>query len=186
VAIRLDVQVSGRALSQRLQQIAREIEPATLLKAAAEGHMQWFAKNFRAEGIEKHWAPLSPNTVASRRKQSSAILQDTGKMRASNTYAISGSSVEIGYGDKKAPWHHYGVRARRIVPKRAKILRFPVAHVPKGKSIATVGKKDFAFARFVNWPGIPARPLLPSKELTIQITTKALTAALSRIGGVGG
>lgn len=60
------------------------------------------------------WRPLSPRTVARRRKGSSKPLLDTGRMRNSITYRLIGSTgVEIGTNTVYAAIHQFGGRAGR-------------------------------------------------------------------------
>lgn len=60
------------------------------------------------------WRPLSPRTVARRRKGSSKPLLDTGRLRNSITYRLLGSTgVEIGSNTAYAAIHQFGGRAGR-------------------------------------------------------------------------
>ena len=56
------------------------------------------------------WAPLSPVTVALRRKGSSAPLLDTGRLRNSITRSVDATSVTVGTNVVYARMQQYGAR----------------------------------------------------------------------------
>jgi len=88
-------------------------------------------KNFRAEGRPKRWAPLSPMTIAMRRKKGrgAKILQDTGMGKGSITYeVVSDQKVQIGTRRDYMRIHQEGgsikIPARDIYPVKAKALHW--------------------------------------------------------------
>ncbi len=88
-------------------------------------------KNFRAEGRPKRWAPLSPMTIAMRRKKGrgAKILQDTGHGKTSIVYkVVSNVKVQIGtplgYMRKHQEGGTIKIPARDIYPVRAKVLHW--------------------------------------------------------------
>jgi phage virion morphogenesis protein len=88
-------------------------------------------KNFRAEGRPKRWAPLSPTTIAMRRKKGrgARILQDTGMGKGSITYeVVSNQKVQIGTRRDYMRIHQTGgnikIPARTIRPVKAKALHW--------------------------------------------------------------
>ena len=88
-------------------------------------------KNFRAEGRPKRWAPLSPMTIAMRRKKGrgAKILQDTGMGKGSMTYeVVSDQKVQIGTRRDYMRIHQTGgnirIPARDIYPVKAKVLHW--------------------------------------------------------------
>ncbi|GAH37277.1 unnamed protein product [marine sediment metagenome] len=88
-------------------------------------------KNFRAEGRPKRWAPLSPMTIAMRRKKGrgAKILQDTGLGRGSITYeVVSNQKVQIGTKRDYMRKHQEGgsikIPARDIYPVKARVLHW--------------------------------------------------------------
>jgi len=88
-------------------------------------------KNFRAEGRPKRWAPLSPMTIAMRRKKGKGakILQDTGHGKGSITYkVVSNVKVQIGTPLDYMAKHQTGgtikIPARTIRPVKAKALHW--------------------------------------------------------------
>ena len=88
-------------------------------------------KNFRAEGRPKRWAPLSPMTIAMRRKKGKGakILQDTGHGKGSIVYkVVSNQKVQIGTNLGYMKIHQEGgsikIPARDIYPVKARVLHW--------------------------------------------------------------
>lgn len=101
------------------------LQPETLVKAMGLRLLSDVDKQFRTEGSHfgKKWAPLKESTIARRRRGSSRILQDSGRLKTSfidfgvkinRTQGIIGSMVEY------ASDHEFGM-ADRNLPQR-KIL----------------------------------------------------------------
>ena len=88
-------------------------------------------KNFRAEGRPKRWAPLSPMTIAMRRKKGrgAKILQDTGHGKGSIVCkVISNQKVQIGTNLGYMRIHQESgsikIPARDIYPVKARALHW--------------------------------------------------------------
>lgn len=88
-------------------------------------------KNFREEGRPKRWAPLSPMTIAMRRKKGKGakILQDTGMGKGSIVYeVVSNQKVQIGtrldYMRKHQEGATINIPARDIYPVKARALHW--------------------------------------------------------------
>ena len=139
--------------------------------------LNWINENFEKHGAEKRWEVRSPNTIAAMLtgRGSHPPLRDTGRMAQSFT---SGSRVEpsrdmvvIGSQDRKAQWHHFGTDPYIIRPKpdneRGLLTFVTVAGIRSLKE--------------VHHPGLPARPLLPSKNLSISLAKGVLEAYLARV-----
>lgn len=166
INLRVEMAQAQRALSK----LKKTLNKREYLKLVGTQLLRWVNENFKAEGLEKKWAPLSPNTIIGRRKEGrgAKILQDTGGLRKSFIDKVSkqGQWVAVGTQDKKAQWHHFGTKPYIIKPRTKKMLRFPVTAVDGGKG--------FAFARQVNHPGLPARPLVPSESRGREIAVEEL------------
>jgi phage gpG-like protein len=114
-------------------------------------------KNFRAEGRPEKWAPLSPMTIAMRRKKGrrAKILQDTGMGRDSIVYdVVSNQEVQIGTPLKYMAKHQTGgtinIPARDIYPVRARALHWVsdgkdvfVMHVHQKERTAKIPQRKF-------------------------------------------
>lgn len=151
----------------RLAKLGRGLDTHTMLTAIGFRLLKWVDDNFKAGGIEHKWAPLRPNTVAARRKGSSAILQDTGRLKQSFVQKVDRESVTVGSSLLLAEWHHYGTRPYEIRPKRAKALRF-----------VTAG--GVVFSQVVHHPGLPARPLVPSEHAAGEVSRGVVEALVNR------
>ena len=160
------IRINLRPFRRQLRDLGKFFgDESTILSAIGDRHLSWIDENFRKAGAERKWPPLSPNTVAGRRGGSSQPLRNTGRLAASFVKKVSGDRVDVGTEDKRALWHHEGTDPFTIRPKNKKVLRFPV-----------VG--GVAFARLVEHPGLPERPLLPSDALGEQLAVETVEAAI--------
>jgi len=163
VTINLKVEI---AKAQRaIKRLGRKLETRQYLELVGSQLLHWVNQNFKDQGTEKKWKPLTPNTKAGRRKEGKGakILQNTGRLKQSFVSKVmkDGNSVSVGTNNKVAKWHEFGTKPYVIRPKNKKMLKFPV-----------VG--GFAFAKKVNHPGLPARPMLPSEDRGRQIALEEL------------
>ncbi len=166
MAANIGIRIDDRAFKRQLRDLGKFFgDEAPVLSAIGDRHLSWIDENFRKAGAERKWPPLSPNTVAGRRGGSSQPLRDTGRLAASFVKKVSGDRVDVGTEDKRALWHHEGTAPFTIRPKNKKVLRFTV-----------VG--GVAFARFVEHPGLPERPLLPTDALGERLAVETVEAAI--------
>jgi phage gpG-like protein len=137
-------------------------------------------KNFRAEGRPKRWAPLSPMTIAMRRKKGKGakILQDTGKGKGSIVYkVVSNQKVQIGTGLDYMRIHQTGgsikIPARTIRPVKAKALHW----------ISSAGEDVFAMVvhQKARTARIPQRKFLLFQEDDKKNIVKIFTEYLEEI-----
>lgn len=63
------------------------------------------------------WKPLSPFTIARRKKRSNKILLDTGRLRSSITFAVSNTDVFIGTNVIYGSTHQFG-NDKKNIPAR--------------------------------------------------------------------
>lgn len=170
--------VDFRGLSQKIAMLTGSLNPKQFTRAVGLVFLRWIDQNFKSQGTEKKWAPLKPSTIAGRRKGKGSgtaqTLQDTGRLKQSfSILKDDGSSVTVGTNLFYAKFHHVGTSPYEIRPKQSRVLRFMT---PNG----------FRFARKVNHPGLPSRPLIPSdalaKEIAIAAVNKIIDAKLKRQG----
>lgn len=116
-------------------------------------------KNFRAEGRPTKWAPLSPMTIAMRRKEGKGakILQNTGMGKGSIVYkVVSNQEVQIGtpldYMRKHQEGGSIKIPARDIYPVKARVLHWIdpgsgedvfAMHVHQKERMAKIPKRPF-------------------------------------------
>lgn len=175
--IQLSVDVRGmRQVQARMRELAEKAAVRNDLHARwAILALNWIDKNFRSEGgMVGGWVPLSPNTLAARRKGSGKILQDTGLLRASFLPTWDSEKAVVGSIDPKSLWHEKGTKPYTIKPlKPGGFLRFKVATESgvKTKELVTgrkiqlrFAKGDYVYAKEVHHPGLPARPMLPREN----------------------
>ena len=165
---RLDVDL--KEARRRIRAFVVTLDERELLEAVGLRHLKWVNDNFRQEGSEKKWKPLSPNTTAKpgRGGISAKILRDTGRLSQSFTSNVEGNTVVVGSADKRAEWHHFGTRPFVIRPKNKRVLFF---HTKAGPT----------FARVVHHPGIPSRKLLPSNRLGQFLADQVINAAVKKV-----
>lgn len=168
------VEVDARKALQKLARLSKAMEPSDLLDAIGQSQLNWVNKNFRKAGIEQKWPPLSENTVAAHRRGRGAgtaqPLRDSGRLAQSFIRRVTGDEVAVGTENKIAEYHHFGTGPFIIRPKKAKKLRFKTA-------------KGMVFAKEVRHPGLPKRPLLPTKETAARMAVKVINAAVESADG---
>jgi len=155
------IEVDLSDVTKRFDRAARGIDNSLVLAAVGKRLLRWVDDNFRQSGIERRWAPLKPSTIAGRRKGSSKPLLDTGQMRRTFVMRVVGNAVLVGSQSEIASYHHHGTKPYVIRPKRGQFLKF------KGAGGQNV------FVREVHHPGLPARPLLPTKSLATSLAVEA-------------
>ena len=161
------VEIRADEAIREFQRIGLAFHVTQILDVVGDRLLAWADQNFQSGGAETPWAPLRPNTIAGRRKGSSAPLQDTGRLRQSVTRKSVGDAVHIGYGVETAAWHHFGTSPYLIRPTKARALRFTTT-------------EGVVFRRLVRHPGLPARRLLPSDALAGQLATAEVDALVER------
>lgn len=169
MSVGISVQVEYKKAQAAVAKFGHQLEPRKLLAAIGNRHLGWVAENFKEEGAELKWPPLSPNTIAARRGGGGGarILQDTGRMRMSfvqRGVRVQGNTeVSVGTEDKRAEWHDQGTAPYVIHPRKAKRMAFKTAN-------------GLAFALVVHHPGLPKRPLIPSEKLGEELATGVIRA----------
>ena len=164
--------VDARKLFATLQQLQRGLDQHAILFAIGLRIMGWIDANFR-NPIEHHWPPLSKNTVAGRRKGSSAPLQDTGRLKMSWTRAggnphVMPGRVEVTSNVRYAKWHERGTGPYVITARPGGRLRFMTA-------------SGVRFATKVNHPGIPQRQMTPSVGTTERLARETTQAIFDKL-----
>ena len=190
--IRTDIEIRGLAeLLRKINRMKAQLSGAGV-GGKTELHrrygiqaLNWIDDNFRQAGAltGSKWAKLSKNTIAGRRKGSSNPLLNTGLLRASYSARATAQDARVGSPMLIALWHEEGTDPYPITPKKASVLAFPVAkgfYKTAGQRKRATVKANFSslitrktyrkgqllgFARRVNHPGLPARPMLPRQGM---------------------
>lgn len=118
-----DIEIQGLPeLNNRIRQIAGNVKRAKRPLTTASVYMLGsIEKNFQQQGRPQKWTPLSPRTLASRRKRNkrlraegeaagrgSRILIDMARLKNSMTFIATDTSSEIGTNVKYARRHQFG------------------------------------------------------------------------------
>ncbi|MGA9768277.1 MAG: phage virion morphogenesis protein [Blastocatellia bacterium] len=114
----MDIQGLEKLLN-RLSEIALDASRRTEkpLRAAGTYMLGSIEKNFQQQGRPKKWDPLSPRTIAGRRKGrrkkgGPKILIDTARLKNSmSVKLVAGPGVAVGTNVVYAPRHHFGYDA---------------------------------------------------------------------------
>lgn len=164
-------------LTRKMKQLDTSFSRRKYLDMIGIKLLNWSNEQFKtggkAEGRILRWRKLRPNTVASRRKKSKKILQDTGRLRMSFVYKVHHSAqwVDMGTADKRAPWHHHGTRGPYPIPRTPKTGK---------KAIRFMTPSGPRFAKQVMHPGLPARPLTPTEANGRRMATIILNDYVDR------
>jgi len=105
------------------------------------------------------WKELSPSTLQEKRKGD--ILNKTGEMLQSFHYQVDDDTLRLGFdgarNNQLATWHHDGTKPYLIEPLNKKALHF-----------------GGRYAKKVNHPGLPSRPLVGFPVSDQQLVTHVL------------
>jgi len=138
---------------------------------------------------------MSKNTIAANPKRSGPRFfssRYTARLKQALTMNVQGSkSVQVGITDRFAEYHHFGTKPYVIRPVNARFLRFVVAGAVTSRAGRVVSfttrtgrvvsfKAKTGTAREVHHPGLPARPLLPTKAIGEQLALMVLQARIDQ------
>lgn len=170
MAAGLEIEMDLGAAVDRLNKLGRNLNAQILLKVIGQRFLTWINLNFKNAGTEEKWPPLKPSTLAARRGGGGKPLMDTGRLMQSFTSRAEGSeAVNVGTQNQIAIFHQLGTRPYEIRPKKA------------GGRLSFMSASGPVFARKVNHPGLPKRPMIPSDQLANRIaldTTKKIVEKL--------
>ena len=185
----LDINISTTAGEAKLQRLLKAMEPKTLLDLIGGRLLSHVNKQFKTRG-EGRWAALAPSTLLLRKRGGDAPLQDTGRLKGSyvsevggpgrdystdgQTFVEVGSNVKTESGHSLAKIHELGTGPYTIRVKRARVL---AARTRFGQWLI--------FGKEVHHPGIPARPVLPTKAVAERLVSGVIDGALARVEGKG-
>lgn len=168
----IEIEVNIKGMPRGVTDPEKAISRRLLLTVIGNGFIEWIEKNFRERGAESKWVPLSPNTLLTRKRGGDVPLQDTGHLRQTLTAEPkideAAGTAAVGTDLPYAQYHEEGRGPFVITPKNAKVL---AARLRSGGFIV--------YGKRVNHPGIPKRPLLPSKALAERIATEKVEAIVA-------
>lgn len=183
------IEVTGTAAAEKIARLARLIGPAVLLKVIGQRLLSYVDESFKTRG-RGAWKPLAWSTVAMRRHGGSAPLQDTGRYKQSfvketdeRTYVEVGTNLKTRDGASLGQIHEHGTGPYTIRPKNARVLAGKVGagtgafQIIQGRRRMGAGDY-FIFGKEVHHPGVPARPVLPTKPTAERLVGEAVEEML--------
>ena len=190
----LEIRLDTKDAQAAIWKVIQHVNPNTITKLIGQEFLAWIDKNFRAQGIEEKWKPLSRNTIAGRRVGGgkgpiAAILQNTGKLKQSfvpggsgNLFSQDDTHVTVGSGLIYASWHEEGTDPYTIQPSSKPYLVFPVAvqkRSAKGRFKKGFGQ-SWVKTKEVHHPGLPARHMLPSEKAATGMALGVIKGILAK------
>lgn len=154
--------------------------PTPVLRGFADALVERTRSTIRVGGLPTSWKPLARNTVAAKRTSRIGSLAWGRKVRALVSNTAAGGSIQL-MVPGEAYRLHTGTRPHVIRPRHGKLLAFRVAEdqstflkrqrtqrasrrAGKQVKVESRARSKLVFARKVNHPGTPPRPLLVVTE----------------------
>ena len=163
----IDIDVTE--VRDRMRKAGEIFDQETFLEVIGMRALAWINENFETDGGKVGgWQPLSENTVAQRRKGSSKPLQDTGNLRGSFEYEVSGNQVKVGTSVEYAKFHEFGTDPYTIDMGNTGVMAF-----------MTTG--GVVVVRSVDHPGIPQRRILPNDREGMELAMLIVKAKLEQL-----
>jgi phage gpG-like protein len=170
----IQIKINTKPLRDILQRFD-DLKESEILQSGANDFLKWITQNFRDQGTETKWKPPSPNTLAKRvgGGVGGKALQNKGRLFQSfigerGILSRTANSITVGSNVFYASFHERGTAAFTIRPKTKKALRFMTPNGPR-------------FAKFVNHPGIPRRPILPTLATADKIVAREAEAIIEDV-----
>lgn len=170
----LRIEIETTVGQKKIARLLRVVEPKTILTVVGGRFLSFVDESFRTKG-RGQWPPLAPTTVALRKRGGSNPLQDSGDYKKSfiqetdgKTYVEVGTNLKLPSGHLLGKIHEMGTGPYTIRVKRARVL---AAQARAGNW--------FFFGKQVQHPGIPARPVLPTKAVAERLVQQVLDGMLA-------
>lgn len=169
-----EIEFNNSHLNNIFEAVRREIAtPFEMLTGVGEALLTANNKRHLA-GLDpngKAWKALAASTLKKKRK--GGILYSSGDMLNSIDFQVDSDTLRIGFDEPAnrhlSILHHFGTAPHLIAPLNKKALKF-----------------GGGFAKKVNHPGLPARPLLglpvSDQQLVTHVLEDHLTAVIRRAG----
>jgi phage gpG-like protein len=177
--VRLQIDTASGEKFYRL--VSDSIAPRTILTVIGARFMSFVDESFRTGG-RGSWPALSPLTLLLRKHGGSAPLQDSGRYKQSyvqetdgQTFVEVGTNLKTPEGNLLGAIHEFGTGPYTIRTKRAKVL-----------AAQTRAGGWLFFGKQVDHPGVPARPVLPTKAVADRLAQETIDAMLSRVAAQQG
>lgn len=171
MAVGIELRVDTKEATRKLSRLINLIDVSELLHAIGNRHVKWMDDNLKRAGLETPHKEMAESTIAARPTRTSSrhfSSRYRSRLSQSMTVKLIGTrAVVAGTEDEFAEIHHEGTKPYTIRPVKGRILRFQTA-------------QGFVFAREVRHPGIPSRPILPTKQTAERLAQRILDAAIKK------
>lgn len=168
MAVGIQIKIDSKEAQRKLKHLVNLLDVRELLQAIGNRHIRWMNDNLRQAGLDKKHKTMAKSTIAARPKRTSSrhfsshyqsVLSQSMVVKIIGAKAVlAGTEAEF------AELHQEGTQPYTISPKSKKLLRF-------------ITENGVVFARKVHHPGIPARPLIPTKQTAERLALDTLNAA---------
>lgn len=172
----INLEIQGADDTKIYRLVSDAIAPRVVLAAIGARFVSFIDQSFRTAG-RGHWRPLASSTLQLRKHGGDAILQDSGRYKQSfvpesdsTTFVEVGTNLKTESGASLGKIHEFGTGPYTIRAKRARML-----------AAQTRGGGWLRFGVEVHHPGLPARPVLPTKEEAEVLAVQTIDAMLTRI-----
>lgn len=181
--VSMEVELDSREAQDLIRQLLAVMQPLDILRLIGLRQKSWILRNFKVGGrLNKIWPGLAEGTIEARRRRPSSPLQDTGHLRRSFDFELSGTdAVEVGTNLEYAKWHEEGTNPYTISARTKKFLTIPHPLGPATFGRGQYKGKSGFFAKTVHHPGIPARPMLPTKRIAEKLAIDVVEARLKTV-----
>lgn len=175
----LNIQANTGPARAKLARLLAAVQPRVILDVIGGNLQDWVEQSFKTRG-RGAWPPLAETTLMLRRHGGDVPLQDIGRYKQSWVVESDGQTwVEIGSNVKTpdgahslAKIHEYGTGPYTIRARTARVL---AARTREGGWLV--------FGKEVHHPGIPARPVLPTKAEAETMVVRTVEGMFRRITG---
>lgn len=170
MSVTVEVKVPQATEPGSVGAIALGFSPRIILKLIGLRLTSFVTRQFETHGDGK-WAPLRASTLANRARGGAQPLQDTGRYRQSFVAESDQNTfVEVGTNDFRGKIHELGTKPY-VIRARGRALAFKTA------------QGEVIFRKAVNHPGVPARPVLPTKAVAERLVQAELDSYLDTLAG---
>jgi len=137
--VRLEIHHNIPEVTRKLRRIRRELgNPRDALRQIGRDAVSRTLMAFRrsTDPWGHRWLPLRPSTIRRRRGRSSRPLLDTGRLRSSFGYRVTGRRLVIGSDVKYAALHQFGGGAAAVsdaIRRRGRVPARPMLPIRGGQ-----------------------------------------------------
>jgi hypothetical protein len=181
---------------KRVDVLKEAIGARNILEVLRLRFRAWIDESFAQDGAHaaygvQRWQPLAWSTVALRKRGGDRPLQDTGTYMKS-WEAVTDHRTYVSMGTEMTPlaqWQEHGTKPYTIRVKNAKVLAGMFGQGKGGaKSVFVISgpgagarSRFLIFGKEVHHPGIPARPVLPTRANAYRIVEETLRGMLADV-----